>query len=222
MGDQEKMQKPICNVEAESALVGGLMMDNSQIERAASIVNPDDFYDDLHRQIFKTICHLRKTGDEANPVTMQPYFSDYGPVEYRDINDGRLKSMPVIELLINLMAPLTVISVVSAAEQIRMLATMRRAAAIAADGVEALRGLSIEDDEDAESVIGGMASDLLTQIEQISEVKVQRASRVIGRVRERMTRSMEEGGAACTCRHLPERGCLFEQPRKRQHDRSIG
>lgn len=199
-------EKPavICNVEAEAALIGGMMMDNDQIERVAGIVKVEDFSDPLLGRVFKTICYLRNTGEAANPVTLQDYFADEKTVEYRSPTDGKLQTFHLIQFLISLCAPVLMLNVVSMAEQVRMLATMRRAAERADEMIHSLRSLSYDDDMTVEQVVSSAAASLLSEIEHISAVKVQRASTIMGKVRERQNRTLNSGAAGLECRHLPE------------------
>ncbi len=64
------------NVEAEALLLGALMCENSLIERALEVVNPDDFYEALHGRIFSVIVREFSLGRAANPVTIKSYFDD--------------------------------------------------------------------------------------------------------------------------------------------------
>jgi replicative DNA helicase len=62
------------NIEAEAALLGGLMQANNAIDRIADIVRPEHFFEPLHARIFSAIITQASRGHPANPVTLKPYF----------------------------------------------------------------------------------------------------------------------------------------------------
>ncbi|PYJ10775.1 MAG: replicative DNA helicase [Verrucomicrobia bacterium] len=66
----------ISNVEAEAALCGAVMMDNKLIDRAAEAVHPADFAEPMLGRIFAAIMQLHGSGQDANPVTLKPYFDE--------------------------------------------------------------------------------------------------------------------------------------------------
>jgi replicative DNA helicase len=68
---------PLSNVEAEAALLGALMMENSILPIAAARVVSADFVEPLHGEIYDTIVKMVGTGSLATPVTMRPYFADH-------------------------------------------------------------------------------------------------------------------------------------------------
>ena len=70
---------PIANVEAEAALLGGLMLENRLIDRAVGIVQADDFFNAFFGRIFAAIVREHDSGRNANPITVIPYF-DGDPV----------------------------------------------------------------------------------------------------------------------------------------------
>ncbi len=49
---------PPHNLEAESSLLGGLLIDREAIVKIADLVQPEDFYQDSHREIFSAIMEL--------------------------------------------------------------------------------------------------------------------------------------------------------------------
>lgn len=62
------------NVEAEAALLGAMMVENSIIDTIADSVRADDFFEYLHARIFDTVVSLHSQGKAANPVTVKPFF----------------------------------------------------------------------------------------------------------------------------------------------------
>lgn len=67
---------PPHSIEAEAALLGGLMIENRLVDRVADKLSPDHFFEPLHGRIFSAIIKECSLGRIANPVTLRPYFSD--------------------------------------------------------------------------------------------------------------------------------------------------
>lgn len=66
----------IQNVEAEAALIAGLLNDNDWIDRAADRLSGADFYEPLHGRFFEAIIKEAAQGRGVNAITLRPYFSD--------------------------------------------------------------------------------------------------------------------------------------------------
>lgn len=62
------------NVEAEAALLGGMMVGNQIIDRVAEKVCEAHFFEPLHARIFSAIVSQASRGKVANPVTLRPFF----------------------------------------------------------------------------------------------------------------------------------------------------
>ena len=80
--------KQPCNIEAEQALIGSILINNDIIDEVSSIINSTIFYDPAHVKIYEVIEHLNNKGMIANPITLKNYFekdnmlSDVGGTEY--------------------------------------------------------------------------------------------------------------------------------------------
>ncbi len=64
------LRLPPHSVEAEQALIGGLLLDNSAWDRIADVVREGDFYRDDHRRIFRHIGKLCQLAKPADVVTV--------------------------------------------------------------------------------------------------------------------------------------------------------
>src|ERR1700730_17023859 len=53
--EQEAYRHVPYDIEVEQALLGAILVDNQAIERVASLIQADDFYDPLHPRVFETI-----------------------------------------------------------------------------------------------------------------------------------------------------------------------
>jgi replicative DNA helicase len=61
---------PPHSIEAEQALIGGILLDNAAWERIADLVSASDFYRDDHRRIYSHIARLVDQGKPADVVTV--------------------------------------------------------------------------------------------------------------------------------------------------------
>jgi replicative DNA helicase len=62
------------NLEAEQALLGALLVDNSSIEKVGDILEPEHFYAPQHQRIYAAIRTLIERGQSVDPVTLKNYF----------------------------------------------------------------------------------------------------------------------------------------------------
>jgi len=58
------------SVEAERAVLGGILINNAALNTVLSIISPEDFYKDAHRQIFDKIISLIDKGMPADLITL--------------------------------------------------------------------------------------------------------------------------------------------------------
>jgi replicative DNA helicase len=72
-GDRQEVP---CNVEAEQALLGAILINNEAIDALRVPIEASHFYEGLHQQIFDAIISLRKAGRVANTVTVKSYVED--------------------------------------------------------------------------------------------------------------------------------------------------
>ena len=62
--------RPLYSIEAEQAVLGSLMLDNSAFDRIVGLVVLDDFYTDDHRALFRAIFGLVSERRQADSVTV--------------------------------------------------------------------------------------------------------------------------------------------------------
>ena len=71
---------PPQNLEAESSVLGGILLDNEAINQVLELLRPEDFYRESHRKIFRAMIDLRRQSPEwrwfewsfAAPWTLKP------------------------------------------------------------------------------------------------------------------------------------------------------
>ena len=66
--------KQPCNIEAEQALLGSVLVNNDIIDEIASIIKIQTFYDPAHIKIYEVIENLNNKGMIANPITLKNFF----------------------------------------------------------------------------------------------------------------------------------------------------
>ena len=65
-----------CNIEAEQALIGSVLVSNEIYDEISTIVDANKFFDPIHAKIFETIENLIAKGLLANPITLKNYFEN--------------------------------------------------------------------------------------------------------------------------------------------------
>tara|TARA_B110000438_G_C15760328_1_gene626993 strand:- start:38 stop:1465 length:1428 start_codon:yes stop_codon:yes gene_type:complete len=63
-----------CNIEAEQAVIGSILVSNDIFDEVSSIVDSQKFFDPIHVKIFETIENLINKGLLANPITLKNFF----------------------------------------------------------------------------------------------------------------------------------------------------
>tara|TARA_Y100000590_G_scaffold116667_1_gene133163 strand:- start:10565 stop:11995 length:1431 start_codon:yes stop_codon:yes gene_type:complete len=73
---QNSQKQMPCNIEAEQALIGSVLVSNEIYDEISLIVDANKFYDPIHAKIFGTIENLISKGLLANPITLKNYFEN--------------------------------------------------------------------------------------------------------------------------------------------------
>tara|TARA_R110002096_G_scaffold12152_4_gene44125 strand:+ start:11027 stop:12538 length:1512 start_codon:yes stop_codon:yes gene_type:complete len=61
------------NLEAEQALLGAILVNNEAFYRVSDFLEPEHFYEGLHRQIYETAAQLIRVGKVATPITLKTF-----------------------------------------------------------------------------------------------------------------------------------------------------
>ncbi|MGE0029944.1 MAG: replicative DNA helicase [Steroidobacteraceae bacterium] len=78
---QDEVRTPPHSVEAEQAVLGGLMLDANAWDAVADIVTAGDFYRRDHRLIFEAIAEVAETRGSCDAVTVSEYLERKGRLE---------------------------------------------------------------------------------------------------------------------------------------------
>ena len=73
-----QLRVPPHSLEAESSVLGGLLLDNSAWDRVADLLHDGDFYRYEHRLIFAAIDKLTNTGKPADVITVYEHLEGQG------------------------------------------------------------------------------------------------------------------------------------------------
>ncbi|MGB5512698.1 MAG: replicative DNA helicase [Woeseiaceae bacterium] len=80
-GAERRLKTPPNSIEAEQALIGGLMLNAQAWDKVADVVVADDFYRKDHKLIFKAIGSLIEDGSPCDVVTVSEYLDGRGELE---------------------------------------------------------------------------------------------------------------------------------------------
>ena len=77
----DDLKIPPHSIEAEQAVLGGLMLDNSAWDRVADRVNEGDFYRHDHRLIFRAVASLAERSQPFDVVTLSEWLDARGELD---------------------------------------------------------------------------------------------------------------------------------------------
>jgi len=76
MDNSPKVKTPPHDTASERAVLGGLMIDKDAIGKVADVVEPEDFYEKKHQDIFKCCQELFKSGNPVDVLTVSGRLKD--------------------------------------------------------------------------------------------------------------------------------------------------
>lgn len=135
------------NLEAEQHVIGSILSQNACFDRVSSFLTADDFFEPVHRHLFKVIGDMIGAGQVANPVTMKGAVSD-------DLQVGELSGMRyVVRLFAEFPMPYAIVDLATAVKD----AAVRRGLVLAAERIHEWASLSQP---------GSKTEDLITECEK--------------------------------------------------------
>ena len=76
------LERPLpSNTESERAILGAILLDNSQINQAIELLAIDDFYSPFHRQVFAAMIVLSERGSKIDPILIGEELKREGKLE---------------------------------------------------------------------------------------------------------------------------------------------
>jgi replicative DNA helicase len=64
------------NLELERAVIGVILVHNEAFDRVADILQPEHFYEGVHRKIYEVASQLIRSGKIATPITLKMFLSE--------------------------------------------------------------------------------------------------------------------------------------------------
>lgn len=135
MSNIDRLSNPV----AEAALLGAMMLENKLIVELADVVQPVDFVETRHRDIFSAMMRIAGTGKRCDALTLRPIFQDRDDCSFGAYLD---------ELVEN---PAAVAGAKAIARQVADLAGRRQARKALHTAMEALSG---EFDKSVAEIVG--------------------------------------------------------------------
>src|SRR5215472_10810083 len=72
---------PPQSLEAEEAVLGGILLDNRALDRALEVLVAEDFYREAHRRIFRALIDLDERREPADVITLSECLKSRGDLE---------------------------------------------------------------------------------------------------------------------------------------------
>ena len=73
---ENRQKKMPCNIEAEQAVIGSILVSNDIYDEISPLVDAQKFLDPIHIKIYETIEKLISKGLLANPITLKNHFEN--------------------------------------------------------------------------------------------------------------------------------------------------
>ena len=72
----KELNLPPANIEAEEAILGGILFDPQAISKIEAVLNPQAFYSNAHQEIYQTCVQLCRQGKPTDFISVSTYLSD--------------------------------------------------------------------------------------------------------------------------------------------------
>lgn len=72
---------PPQNLEAESSVLGGILLENEAINRVLEVLTPEDFYRESHRRIFRAMIEICDRSEPVDLITLSDFLKVKGDLE---------------------------------------------------------------------------------------------------------------------------------------------
>jgi replicative DNA helicase len=79
--DDPIQKLPPQNVEAEQAVLGGVLIDNDAVHKVVDLLSEDDFYREAHRTLYMAMLELSARGEAIDLVTLTNYLTEQDRLE---------------------------------------------------------------------------------------------------------------------------------------------
>lgn len=79
--DDNLRKIPPQNLEAESSVLGGILLENEAINLVLELLRPDDFYRESHRKIFRAMIEITDRSEPVDLITLSEFMKGRGELE---------------------------------------------------------------------------------------------------------------------------------------------
>lgn len=189
--------RKIYNVEAEAALLGGIMVANDFIPIVSERVAVEHFFEPLHGRIFAAIVKLHAKGRHPNPVLLRPIFE-------HDPDIHQLGGPAYLAQLTGSCA--AIIGLVDFADQIAELAIRRATGAAMLTAVDRLCDTGADGGiEEIDDIIVGVQDTVYGAMSRSQPMKPRSAEAMVKSVRRRSEELTEsQAPVGFSCRSIPD------------------
>ena len=87
---------PPHSLEAEAAVLGGMLLDNTALDRVAEVITGDDFYREAHRKIFRAGTELSQRSEPIDLLTLSEALKIRG--ELAEVGRVRMHAVGAVHL----------------------------------------------------------------------------------------------------------------------------
>lgn len=79
--DDNLRKVPPQNLEAESSVLGGILLENEAVNQVLELLRPEDFYRESHRKVFRAIVELSDRSEPVDLITLSDFLKSRGNLE---------------------------------------------------------------------------------------------------------------------------------------------
>jgi replicative DNA helicase len=79
--DDNLRKVPPQNLEAESSVLGGILLENDAINIVLELLRPDDFYRESHRKVFRAMIELTDRTEPVDLITLSEFLKSRGELD---------------------------------------------------------------------------------------------------------------------------------------------
>lgn len=79
--DDNLRKVPPQNLEAESSVLGGVLLDNEAINQVLEVLRPEDFYRESHRKVFRAMIELSDRSEPVDLITLSDCLKSRGDLD---------------------------------------------------------------------------------------------------------------------------------------------
>ena len=81
-GLEDNLRKvPPQNLDAESSVLGGILLDNEVINQVLELLRPEDFYRESHRKIFRAMIEITDRNEPVDLITLSEFLNGRNELE---------------------------------------------------------------------------------------------------------------------------------------------